>query len=151
MKKPDGIRAIAVFEAVKGIIVPIVVFRLLPYLSNHTQQVAEALVLKLRLNPANEVPANFIRQFGEFQSTKMWLITLLVLGYAALRFTEAYGLWFHRRWAEWLAVVSAGLYLPIEVLELTRRFNVWVFSIFIINLMIVLYLSRVLWKKSDNA
>jgi uncharacterized membrane protein (DUF2068 family) len=66
-----------------------------------------------------------------------------------LRFAEAYGLWFHRRWAEWIAVVSAALYLPIEVLELARHFNIWVFSVFILNLLIVLYLSRVLWKKSD--
>jgi uncharacterized membrane protein (DUF2068 family) len=38
-----------------------------------------------------------------------------------VRFIEAYGLWHRRRWAEWLALLSTGMYLPWELVEVIRR------------------------------
>lgn len=54
-----------------------------------------------------------------------------------MRFVEAYGLWHERRWAEWFAVGSGGIYIPVEVYELTVRFT-WVrVGALVINLAIV--------------
>lgn len=38
-----------------------------------------------------------------------------------MRFVEAYGLWRERRWANWLAAISEGIYLPVEIYELFAR------------------------------
>ena len=43
---------------------------------------------------------------------------MTALTYSAIRFTEAYGLWRERRWAEWLSAVSGAIYLPFEIYEL---------------------------------
>lgn len=48
-----------------------------------------------------------------------------MLVYALVRFAEAYGLWLGRRWAEWLAALSGGIYVPVEIYELSRGFS-WI-------------------------
>ncbi len=35
-----------------------------------------------------------------------------------MRFIEAFGLWRERRWAEWFAAVSGGIYIPFEIYKL---------------------------------
>ena len=46
---------------------------------------------------------------------------LLAWAYAALRFTEGYGLWRDRAWAEWLAAVSGAVYFPLELRHLVAH------------------------------
>ncbi len=41
--------------------------------------------------------------------------------YSGARSVEAYGLWFERRWAEWFALISGAIYLPVEIYELRRH------------------------------
>ncbi len=37
--------------------------------------------------------------------------------YSSLRFIESYGLWRQRVWAEWLAIISGAIYLPLRTLQ----------------------------------
>lgn len=61
-----------------------------------------------------------------------------------VRFVEAYGLWRERRWAEWLAIVSGGIYLPIEIWELSQGITWPRLLLFSVNFAIVAYLGRAL-------
>ena len=47
----------------------------------------------------------------------MHLMTVAVaaVAYSTVRFIEAYGLWWGRRWAEWFAAASGAIYIPLEV------------------------------------
>ncbi len=46
--------------------------------------------------------------------------------------------------AEWFALISSGIYLPVEVYEIFHRFG-WVkFSVFITNIIVVLYMAYAL-------
>ena len=54
---------------------------------------------------------------------RLWLLAAAATAYALVRGVEAYGLWFERRWAEWFALVSAGLYVPVEIFELWHEFE----------------------------
>ena len=68
--------------------------------------------------------------------------------YALLHFLEAYGLWRERRWAEWLAVIISGVYIPIEIWELIRHVSWLRITLLVVNLAIILYLARTLIKVS---
>jgi uncharacterized membrane protein (DUF2068 family) len=57
-----------------------------------------------------------------------------------LRFTEAYGLWKQRTWAEWVALVSGTLLLPFEIRGLMRGITVLRSVVFLGNLGIVFYM-----------
>ena len=46
------------------------------------------------------------------------VLASLALFYASCRAVEAYGLWRERAWAEWFALITGAVYLPVEVYEL---------------------------------
>jgi uncharacterized membrane protein (DUF2068 family) len=129
-----------VFEAFKGAIVLVLSYGMLSFLGRDTEEVAEQLILRMHLDPANHYPQIFIRTMSAVTDTRIWLLAGFATLYAAVRFIEAYGLWRERRWAEWFAAFSGGVYIPIELYELARH-PTWIhFATLMINLIIVAYM-----------
>ena len=75
---------------------------------------------------------------------RLRFLELLALLYSAMRFVEAFGLWFGMRWAEWFALLSGSVYLPFELYELSKGFTWLKIGLLTINLLIVLYMAIVL-------
>jgi uncharacterized membrane protein (DUF2068 family) len=67
-------------------------------------------------------------------------VGLVVLAYALLEGAEAVGLWFQRRWAEYLTFIATTALLPVEVYELAHRFSPLKVATLVVNLAIVVYL-----------
>ncbi len=139
-----GLRLIAFLEALKGVAVLIAGFGLLTFLGQDTEAYAEQLVNRLHLNPARHYPQVFIHAMAEVTNTRLWLMAGFAGFYAAVRLTEAYGLWRARPWAEWLAAISSGIYVPIELYELIRHATWLKFGTLVVNLAVVAYLVWVL-------
>jgi uncharacterized membrane protein (DUF2068 family) len=136
-----GVRVVAVFEAMKGLIVLAVGFGLLSVINQDVQQLAEELVRHYHLNPASRYPRIFIDAVDRLSDMRLWLLALLAFGYAALRIAEAYGLWRGRRWAEWFAVASGGIYVPIEIYELFHGLSKIKVGMLTVNICIVLLMG----------
>jgi uncharacterized membrane protein (DUF2068 family) len=79
------------------------------------------------------------RAFAAKEST-LWLVGVVLAGYAALELVEAVGLWFAQRWAEYLTLIATSVLLIPEVYELTGRITVTKIITLIINLAVVGYL-----------
>ena len=138
------VRSVAVFEAAKGAVVLLAGFGALSLVHHDVRVAAAALVGRLHLNPTHRFESSFIEAAARVTDKGLWMIASIGFLYALFRFLEAYGLWFGRRWAEWLAVVSGGLYLPLEIYELTLR-HTWVrASALIVNLIVVCVMTAVL-------
>lgn len=69
---------------------------------------------------------------------------IAVLAYAALEGIEAVGLWYGRRWAEYLTFLATTILLPLEVYEIIDKGSALKILGFAINLAVVVYL---LFKK----
>jgi uncharacterized membrane protein (DUF2068 family) len=74
------------------------------------------------------------------RSGTLHLVALGVAAYALLEGVEAVGLWFARRWAEYLTLVATTLFLPLEVYELTHKVSPLKIIALLINLAVVVYL-----------
>jgi uncharacterized membrane protein (DUF2068 family) len=74
------------------------------------------------------------------------MLAVAALVYSAVRFTEGYGLWRERRWAEWFGAVSGGIYLPLEIYNLFERITWPRVTILAVNTVVVLYLVYVLMQ-----
>ena len=141
MHLTKSIRAAAMLEATKGLIVVVAGFGLLSFVHRDAQSIAEQLVAHLHLNPASRYPRVFIDASARLTDTRLWALAALAAAYATARFIEAYGLWRGRRWAEWFAAVSGGIYIPFEIFELAKRLD-WLsvgtllVNVFIVGLMI---------------
>ncbi len=68
----------------------------------------------------------------------------VVVAYAALEATEMVGLWFAKRWAEYLTFVATTALIPLEIYELTSSLSILKLLTFVINVAIAVYL---LWSK----
>ena len=74
------------------------------------------------------------------QVTTLRLIGVAAALYALLEGAEAYGLWFQRRWAEYLTFVATALFLPYELYELSNKITILRIGAFVVNVAILLYL-----------
>jgi uncharacterized membrane protein (DUF2068 family) len=144
------VKSVAVFEAVKGGIVLLAGFGLLSLLHRDLRAIATSLVGFLHLDPTHRFPRVFIDAAANTTDARLWFIAGFGFLYAAFRGAEAYGLWHARTWAEWLALVSGGMYLPVEIYELTIRLT-WIrFTALAANLVVVLLMALVLWQNRSR-
>jgi uncharacterized membrane protein (DUF2068 family) len=74
------------------------------------------------------------------RSSTLYYVALAAAAYAVLEGVEAVGLWYQRRWAEYLTFVATTVFLPYEIYELTRTVTVFKLVAFVINLAIAIYL-----------
>ena len=146
-----GVRIVAAVEAGKGAVVLAAGLELFAFLHRDVQAVAERIVEHFHLNPASRTPRILLDAAGALTDERLVVLAMGAIAYSTLRFVEAYGLWRERRWAEWFAVVAGSLYIPIELYEIARRVT-WIrFGLLAVNVSIVVYLARVLWRARRQA
>jgi uncharacterized membrane protein (DUF2068 family) len=140
MRLLSTVRTVALFEAAKGAIVLLAGIGVLSLIHYDAQRLAEQLVGHLHLNPAKRYPSIFIDTAANLTDARLLVLATLAAAYALVRFVEAYGLWRERRWAEWFAAVSGGIYIPFELYELFQgatwlSLGALVVNVFIVGLM----------------
>jgi uncharacterized membrane protein (DUF2068 family) len=127
-------------EAFKGAVVLLAGFGLLSFLGRDNEAFAEHIIHQLQLDPAKHYPHIFIAAMASLEDSVLWLLAGLAATYSSVRFIEAYGLWNERRWAEWLAALSGGIYIPIELYEIGHHATWLKFGVLVFNVVIVGYM-----------
>jgi uncharacterized membrane protein (DUF2068 family) len=145
-----GLHVIAIFEAAKGILVLLVGLGLLSLIHNGAQNVGEEIVERFHLNLARKHPRILIYAATHLNNSQLRLLAIAALIYSTVRFIEAFGLWRMRRWAEWFAILSGGVYLPLEMYELIHHATLVKAVVLAINVVIVAYLIYFRWSSSTG-
>ena len=104
------------------------------------QSMAEELVRHLHLNPARHLPRIFLHLCANLSDRRLWLLASAAVAYSAVRFVEAYGLWHDWKWMKWFAVLSGGIYLPAELIEMLDRFSWGKLIVFGANAFVVAFI-----------
>jgi uncharacterized membrane protein (DUF2068 family) len=133
-----GLRAVASFEALKGVLVLVLMVVLLS-VHQHAEDFAEGLLFHLHIDSDEHFSQAIMNAATRLSDTRLLTIAAAGISYAVVRFVESWGLWNRRVWAEWFALLSGALYLPIEILKLNRG-HWFPWTVFIVNLIIVLYM-----------
>jgi uncharacterized membrane protein (DUF2068 family) len=108
------LRIVAVVDLVKGTLILAIAFGVLSARSHALENGGVSLLRLLDIDATLDIPRRFLA-FLHAADTEHGLLSLAAVAYAAVRFIEAYGLWFVRNWARWLGLVSAGIYVPFEL------------------------------------
>jgi len=138
------LRGIASFEMAKGLVVLFAAFGVLFLVGRDPWDVADGLLRILHISPDHHFAQAFLDWADTLTDAKLWAVAAAAAAYSILRFVEAYGLWYARAWAEWIALVSGSLYLPFEIYKLIHRQSALHISILIINVAIVVYMAYLL-------
>lgn len=138
-----GLRAVAAFEFSKGLLVVLVGLGLISLSRSDLgiADVAENLLYILHINPDWHLSQIFLKATERLDDMNLVTVALVAAAYSSLRFIEAYGLWRARVWAEWVALLSGVIYLPLEIHHLIHKPGVVSWSVLLINVAIVLYMA----------
>jgi uncharacterized membrane protein (DUF2068 family) len=148
------LRAVASFECTKGIFVVIMGLCALALVHKDVWLIAESLLALFHISSDRRSAQLFLDFADSITDARLWAAARIAFAYAALRFTEAYGLWKERTWAEWVALISGSLLLPLEVRELLRGITLWRVVLFVGNLLVVFYMVYVILsnrRERENA
>lgn len=104
------------------------------------QAIAGRLLVFLHFDPTSFYAQRFIESAGKVNDSNLTLIIVVAVIYTLVRFVEAYGLWRLRAWAEWFAIISGAIYIPVEIYELFHKPTFIRAGILLFNVLIVLYL-----------
>ena len=135
-----GVRTVATFEFTKGIVVLLAGLGVFTMRHKDIWGIAESLLEFLHANPHHHFVGVFIDLVYRVSDIRLWKIATVAAVYVILRFVEAYGLWYVRPWAEWLAIASGSIYIPFEVADLLRGPDALRLLILGVNVAIVLYM-----------
>jgi len=136
----NALRLVASFEFIKGLFVLLIGVVALLLVHHDAWVIAESLLALFHISTDRHSAQLFLDFADNITDARLWTAAQLAFAYAALRFTEAYGLWKQRTWAEWVAFISGTLYFPFEIRALIRGITIARSLVFVGNLAIVFYM-----------
>jgi uncharacterized membrane protein (DUF2068 family) len=138
------LRAVAALEFFKGVFVVLMGVCALALVHKDAWLIAERLLTRLHISTDRRSAQIFLDFADSVTDARLWAAASIAFAYAVLRFTEAYGLWKARTWAEWVALVSGALLLPLEVRQLFRGITFFRCALLLGNVAIVCYMLYVI-------
>lgn len=134
------LQTVALVEFTKGVFVTLMGICALLLVHKDAWLYAESLLAVFHVSTDRRIAQMFLDFADNITDARLWAAARLAFAYSALRFTEAYGLWRCRTWAEWVAAVSGTLLLPLEIREVISRVTLLRCGLLIGNIAIVLYM-----------
>lgn len=142
-----AIRAVAIFEGFKGLVVALAASGGLALLHHDVHELAARLVAHAHLNPAAKFPRIFLDAAASVNDARLWQLAAGAALYAGVRLVESYGLFHERAWAEVLAAASGAIYVPFEVMELVHRPTPLAAGLLLANLAVVALMLQALARR----
>jgi uncharacterized membrane protein (DUF2068 family) len=139
-----GLHVIAIFEAAKGLLALLAASGLEILGPAPLQRWLHELINRFQLDPHHGA---FAWLSQTINPDSVHLAAAIGLGYAGLRFLEAWGLWRVRTWASWLGCIGAAVYLPFDIYAVVHHSGWLSQTVLVVNLVVVWVLARDLFKR----
>jgi uncharacterized membrane protein (DUF2068 family) len=81
-----------------------------------------------------------IEHLFTLKSSTLYAVAAVAAVYAVLEGVEAVGLWYQKRWAEYLTLIATVAFIPYEIYELTLTVSPFKLVAFFLNVAIAVYL-----------
>ncbi len=146
-RAPLALRGIALFEAAKGMLAFAAGCGLLSLRHTDLHAATDAFLLRHGIDPETHYTRLAIESVARATNHHTGEIVIFAFVYSLIRFGEAYGLWNAKHWAEWFAVISASIYLPIELQHFAQRPGLLAGGIIAFNLALIVYLAKLLFEQ----
>jgi len=148
--KRRTLRAIALFEAIKGIAALAAVISVLDLMHRDVRHLAIELIGRFGLKPDARYPSILLHYADLLPDANVRALVIVAFSYILVRLLEAYGLWNDRAWGEWLGALSGGLYIPFEISHLMHRPSVISAGVLAGNVFVVSFLLFQLGRRHGN-
>jgi uncharacterized membrane protein (DUF2068 family) len=138
---------IALERSLRGLLLVAAGIYLLAKAGSNFGDIADHLARRLELDPQRPFIRHLVARLGRLGRHEVTLFAAAAIGYGLLELVEGAGLFYRKRWAEWLTVVATSLLVPLELYELVRHPS-WLKAAGIaVNIVIVAYLYHVVRRR----
>lgn len=141
------LRLIASERALRGVLLIGAGIYLLFHLGSDFGRLAERVMRAVELDPRQHLLHRFVQYLHQLHAHELKIAAVLAIGYGMLELVEGVGLWLDQLWAEYLVVIATSLLIPFELYELVRQPSPWKAGGILVNVLIVLYLIRLLRRR----
>ncbi len=132
---------IGLFKLLKAIGLLILGIGLLHLLHRNVADVTMHWIERFRLDPDNEHIHRMLSRIFRVTPKQLKELSAGTFIYASVFLIEGIGLLMRKHWAEYMTLISTGLFIPLEVYELMHRFTLLRLAVLLINVAIVWYLA----------
>jgi uncharacterized membrane protein (DUF2068 family) len=139
-KHHKGVLLIAILKLVKGTLLVLTGLGALSLVGKDVSEIADKLMRWLHVDPDGRIFYAIVERVSFLDDHRLRQISAGTFFYATLLYTEGFGLWFEKRWAEWLTIIATSTFIPIEIYEIVRHARPFKVALLVLNVVIVLYL-----------
>lgn len=140
-KRDPWLFLIGLFKLAKGLGLLIAGFGLLRLMHRDVASVAQRWIEVLRVDPDNRFIHRALLKVFNVTPKQLRELSVGTFVYAAIFLTEGTGLLARKHWAEYVTLISTGLFIPLEVWEIHRHFTMLKLGVTVVNVAIVWYLA----------
>lgn len=146
-KAPLGLKLIAAAKLAKGVALSFLSLGIFDMI--HKDLAAEALrfVQLARISPENRYVEIMLDKLGLVEPATLVRLGIASALYASILLVEGLGLWMGAAWAEYIVVISSGIFVPEECLAILHRFTWLRLSILVVNGIIFVYVAMLVWER----
>jgi uncharacterized membrane protein (DUF2068 family) len=151
-KRVRFLKLIAIFKILQGVLLLALGFSLF-FLNSRTvwlEQISDWADEELLLHHSRTVLYLLNKLQDALAGGQLRATALLASFYAAILFTEGFGVYFQKRWAEFLMVFATGALIPLEARHIWHRPSLAAIAILIVNCFIVWFLYRILRRDVER-
>jgi uncharacterized membrane protein (DUF2068 family) len=135
------LRLIAAFKLVKGTFLLSAGIAALGLLNPSMAKPMARWAMDVSADGHYRVLDTLVREVLDVDPRTLRVVSLGSLFYALLFYTEGFGLYFDKRWAEYMTIFSTGGLIPFEVFEILRHASAGKIALLAVNVLIVFYLA----------
>jgi uncharacterized membrane protein (DUF2068 family) len=132
---------IGIFKLTKAISLLLIGFGLLRLLHRDVASVTEHWIEVLRVDPDNRFIHKALVRIFNVTPKQLKELSIGTFLYAGIFLTEGIGLLRRKHWAEYMTLISTGLFIPLEVYEIIHHFTPVKVVVTALNVAIVWYLA----------
>lgn len=147
VKAPLGLKLIAGTKLVKGVTVACVSLGIFDVVHKDVAALALHVVQVVRISPENHYVVLALDKLGVVKASTLVHLGILSALYASVELVEGLGLWLGAAWAEYVVVVSTGLFVPEEFAGTLDHFTWLRFAILVINAAILVYVAALVRRR----
>jgi uncharacterized membrane protein (DUF2068 family) len=146
-KAPIGLRLIAAMKIVKGLAMAGLSLGVFGLVHKNLEDLARHFVQVFRISPENHYVELMLEKLGVVEPAELRRLGILTAFDASIQLVEGLGLWFGAWWAEYLVVISTGLFVPEEALGTFHHFSWLRLTVLVLNLLMFGYVAQLVFKR----
>jgi uncharacterized membrane protein (DUF2068 family) len=146
-KAPLGIKLIAGAKIAKGIALACLSLGVFDLIHKDLTALAERFVQIVRISPENKYVELALEKLGLVEPSTLIRLGMLSALYASIQLIEGLGLWFGAAWAEYMVVISTGIFVPEECIGMLHHPTWLRLAILVVNALILVYVVWIVWNR----